>query len=211
MTRTRTALFSVALALALPVIALTQAPGKTPKPWPKHESQAQLQKEAKVSLADAEATALKAVPGSTIASHELERENGKLIYSFDMKGAGQTGIDEVNVDAVTGAMVDKSHESPADEAKEAAMDEKEAKITLAAATATAQKAVPNGKIVAHELERENGRLIYSFDFKVAGKSGIDEVAVDALTGAMLSKSHESPADEAREAAADKKAMAKPPV
>ena len=124
MIRIRIALFSVALALALPVVAMAQTPGKTPKPWPKHETQAQLQKEAKVSLADAEATALKAVPGGTVASHELERENGKLIYSFDMKIAGKSGIDEVAVDALTGAMLSKSHESPADEAREAAADKK---------------------------------------------------------------------------------------
>jgi uncharacterized membrane protein YkoI len=77
-------------------------------------------------LADAEATALKEVPGGKVANHELEREKGKLIYSFDFKVAGKSGIDEVNIDAMTGALVDKSHESPKDEAKEAAKDKKDA-------------------------------------------------------------------------------------
>lgn len=122
----RTALFSIALAVVLPVAMLAQAPAKTTTPKPKKETQAQLQKEATVTLADAEATALKEVPGGKLAGHELEREKGKLIYSFDIKVAGKSGTDEVNIDALTGALVDKSHESPEDEAKEAANDKKAA-------------------------------------------------------------------------------------
>jgi uncharacterized membrane protein YkoI len=82
--------------------------------------------------------------------------------------------------------------------------QREAKITEAAARATALKEVPNGKIQAGELEREHGKLIYSFDIKVAGKSGIEEVAVDAITGAVVTHEHETPAMEKKEAAADAK-------
>lgn len=77
-----------------------------------------------------------------------------------------------------------------------------AKITPAAATATAQAKVPNGKIETAEIEQEHGKLIYSFAIKIAGKSGIEEVAVDAKTGKVLSLEHETPADEAKEAKAD---------
>jgi hypothetical protein len=84
---------------------------------------------------------------------------------------------------------------------------KQTKVTEMAAAATAQKRVPKGKIDAVELERENGRLMYSYDFKVPGKSGIDEVNVDALTGKVLAVAHESPATEKKEAAADAKAAA----
>ena len=63
------------------------------------ESQAALRKEAKIAEADARKTALAAVPGGKVQSHELERENGKLIYSYDIKVAGKSGIEEVNVDA----------------------------------------------------------------------------------------------------------------
>ncbi|MEP6591196.1 MAG: hypothetical protein ABJC19_08425, partial [Gemmatimonadota bacterium] len=52
------------------------------------------------------------------------------------------------------------------------------------------------------LEREKGKLIWSYDIAVAGKSGIEEVAIDAVTGAMLSKEHETPKDEKKEAAED---------
>jgi len=89
---------------------------------------------------------------------------------------------------------------------------KKAKITAEAAIATAQAILPNAKIASAEIEQEDGKLIYSFDFKTAGKSGIDEVNVDAMTGKQVGKvEHESPAAEKREAKADSsKAKAKTP-
>lgn len=87
---------------------------------------------------------------------------------------------------------------------------KRAKITESAAAATAQKRVPKGKIEGVELEVENGKLMYSYDVKTDGKSGIDEVNVDAISGKIIGFSHESPATEKKEAAADaKKAVKKP--
>src|SRR5207248_44777 len=62
---------------------------------------------------------------------------------------------------------------------------KQAKITEDVATATAQKRVPKGKIEAMELEKEKGKLMYSFDIRTAGKSGIDEVNVSAMTGKII--------------------------
>jgi hypothetical protein len=80
---------------------------------------------------------------------------------------------------------------------------KKAKITAEAATATAKALLPNARIKAAEIEEENGKLIYSFDFATAGKSGIDEVNIDAVTGKQVGKiEHESPASEKKEAAAD---------
>lgn len=90
---------------------------------------------------------------------------------------------------------------------------KHTKIAERVAAATAQKRVPKGTIDGVELERENGKLMYSYDIKVPGKSGIDEVNVDALTGKVIGYSHESAAAEAKEAAeeakADKAKAAKP--
>jgi len=82
---------------------------------------------------------------------------------------------------------------------------KVAKVTESVAAATAQARVPNGKIQGVELEREKDRLIYSYDIKTAGKTGIDEVHVDAMTGKIISFAHESPAAEKKEAAEDAKA------
>jgi len=74
----------------------------------------------------------------------------------------------------------------------------EAKVTEADAIATAQKEVPDGKIESGEIEREGGKLIYSFDIKVPKKSGITEIAVDAMTGKIINVAHETPAAEAAE-------------
>ena len=82
---------------------------------------------------------------------------------------------------------------------------KQANVTEDVAAAAAQARVPKGKIQGVELERENKKLIYSYDIKTAGKSGIDEVHVDAMTGKVISFEHESPAAEQKEAAEDAKA------
>lgn len=86
------------------------------------ETQAQLQKEAKISMRKAKSIAIKQVPGGKIKSAELEREGGKLIYSFDIKGT--KGITEVNVDATNGKVVAVQEESPAKEAAEKKAEEK---------------------------------------------------------------------------------------
>lgn len=88
---------------------------------------AALVREARITEPQAAAIALKAVPGSTIDKMELEKEDGKFIYSYDMKTAGKSGIDEVHVDAMTGKVVGNVHETPADEKKEAAKEKAEAK------------------------------------------------------------------------------------
>jgi uncharacterized membrane protein YkoI len=81
---------------------------------------------------------------------------------------------------------------------------KEAKISEKTARATALKEVPNGKVTSYEIERENGNLIWSYDIKVAGKSGIEEITVNAITGAVVTHEHETPKTEKKEATAEKK-------
>jgi len=98
------------------------------KPATKREpSQALLRREAKVAEADARKTALAEVPRGKVQSHELERENGKLIYSYDIKVAGRAGTEEVNVDAITGAVVAHEHEDAKAEVKEKKAEAKERK------------------------------------------------------------------------------------
>lgn len=62
---------------------------------------------------------------------------------------------------------------------------KQAAITVSQARAIALRAVPNGKIVAQELEKEpdGSGLRYSFDIKSGGKTR--EIGVDAKTGKIL--------------------------
>ena len=88
---------------------------------------AALRREARISEAAARATALKEVPGGTIKSSELEREHGKLIYSFDISVAGKSGVEEVNVNAIDGSIVAHEHENAAAARKEAAQEVKQKK------------------------------------------------------------------------------------
>ena len=91
---------------------------------PKNETQADLQKEAKISMDKAKEIALSKVKGGKIESGELEREHGKLIYSFDIK-TGKPGVTEVNVDAITGKIVAIQKENAAKEAAEKKQEAKE--------------------------------------------------------------------------------------
>ena len=85
---------------------------------------------------------------------------------------------------------------------------RQAKIAESVAAATAQQRVPKGTIQGVELERENGKLIFSYDIKTPGKAGIDEVNVDATSGKIIGVSHESAATEKKEADAEAKASKK---
>ena len=82
---------------------------------------------------------------------------------------------------------------------------KQAKLSEDSAAVIALAKVPNGKIQSVELEEEHGKLQYSYDVKVPGKSGIDEVNVSAIDGHVIGVEHESASDEKKEAAAEKKA------
>lgn len=91
----------------------------------KTEDQAALKKEAKISLEKAREIALKKAPG-TVKSSELEREKGKLIYSFDIE-TSKKEITEVNVDAIDGKIVAVEHENAKKEAAEKKQEAKEQK------------------------------------------------------------------------------------
>jgi len=89
-----------------------------------HESKAstKLAKKAKITLAQAREIALREDNG-TVEGEELEKEHGKLVYSFDIRNATGT-ITEFWVDAKTGKVVHKSEENAEAEAKEKAADMK---------------------------------------------------------------------------------------
>jgi hypothetical protein len=79
---------------------------------------------AKISRADAEKAVLARVNASSrrVADGELEIEQGCLVYSFDIRTPGKTGIEEIWVDAGTGQILSRKHESPKQEAAEHAKD-----------------------------------------------------------------------------------------
>ena len=71
----------------------------------KEAKQAKLMAQAKVSKDDAQKTALAKVPNSTVKEAEIEKERGKLVWSFDLTTPDTKDVTEVNVDAITGDVV----------------------------------------------------------------------------------------------------------
>ena len=111
-----TNLISTLLALVVSAaLGLTSATAKD-KDDPK------LLAKAKISKAAAEKTALTKAPDGTVKDAELEEENGKLVWSFDIARPGTKDITEVQVDAITGKIVLVEVETPKDQAKEARED-----------------------------------------------------------------------------------------
>jgi uncharacterized membrane protein YkoI len=81
---------------------------------------------------------------------------------------------------------------------------KQAKIKKAEAEQIALAKVSHGIVKSAEIEKEKGHLVWSFDIARPGTHDITEILVDAKTGKIISIQTESPRDQAKEAAADKK-------
>jgi uncharacterized membrane protein YkoI len=79
----------------------------------------------RITQADATRTALSAVPGGNVISAELESEHHQLIYSFDVAVPGKSGVEEVQVSAMTGRIVSLKHEGPLKEKVERAAEKLE--------------------------------------------------------------------------------------
>ena len=90
------------------------------------EAEPGLKAQAKAPSDSAMRTALAKVPGGAIREAELEKEHGKLVYSFDIRDPKKSGVEEVLVDAKSGKVVSAKHESAAAEAKEQAGEAKPA-------------------------------------------------------------------------------------
>ena len=92
----------------------------------------------------------------------------------------------------------KASRLDADTKKLARVDEKAAR-----ATALAEVKAAGAKIASGGLEVEDGCLLYTYDVKVPGRGGVEEVIVDAGSGKVLGVEHESAAKEAAEKVKDK--------
>jgi hypothetical protein len=104
------------------IIALALAESWTPFNLWGQQSEAELLKQARVTKHQAKRIALARVKGGTIKSAELEKENGVLIWSFDVAQPGNKDVTEVWVDATTGKITKVDVETPITQKKEAAED-----------------------------------------------------------------------------------------
>jgi len=84
----------------------------------KEAKAAKLEAQAKITKAEAQKIALEKVPGGTIKEGDIEKEKGKLLWSFDITTPGTTDITEVQVDAMTGQVLDVAKETAAEQEKE---------------------------------------------------------------------------------------------
>lgn len=119
------AIASAALKSSEPKKAELKDSNATQKKEAAAAEQAKLQKEAKISMEKARSIALEHVKQGKIESAELEREHGKLIYSFDIREAARKDVTEVNVDAMNGKIVAIDHENAKKEAAEKKLEAKE--------------------------------------------------------------------------------------
>ena len=73
--------------------------------------------------------------------------------------------------------------------------ERHASIAVAQARSTVMRLIPNGTIVAQELEREDGGSGWRYSFDIKTAHGTREVGIDAKTGKVLENSIEPAASE----------------
>ncbi|HEV7138263.1 MAG TPA: hypothetical protein VGN43_16635 [Steroidobacteraceae bacterium] len=106
-------------------IVLTVAAFPTLAAWhcsihpPKGATDAQLMSMAKLSKPKAERIALEKIGHrAKISSAEIEAEQECLIWSFDLKVPGHAGVQEVNIDAGNGNVLDVHHETASQESSE---------------------------------------------------------------------------------------------
>jgi hypothetical protein len=81
-------------------------------------SDAKLQEQALILRSEAEQIALARVPNGAIKEGDIEKENGKLVWSFDIAKPGTANITEVQVDAMTGQVLSIEKEIPPRQSKE---------------------------------------------------------------------------------------------
>jgi uncharacterized membrane protein YkoI len=120
---------AVALSLAAAGSAVAQQPSTelhpqrgaaaqhAARPY-KREVPRNLLAQARVSEDSALKIAMARMPGAKAQALELENENGHLMWSWEMKLEGKTGIEEVNVNALDGSIIGVEHENPAAERRD---------------------------------------------------------------------------------------------
>ena len=83
-----------------------------------HEAKPGLLAKATIKPDDALKKAATKVPGESIDRQTIMEEKGQLVYEFDFKAAGKSGVDEVKVDANAGTVSEVNHESAVHESAE---------------------------------------------------------------------------------------------
>ena len=130
--------------------------------------------DAKLSLQEAINKAVAEVPGGVVVKAELEKEDGRVVFSMDVaKGAA---IVELHIDPATGAIVAREDE------KGDASDLATGKVRLADAVAKALALRP-GRATSAEIERKRDALVAEVEV-VGGDGKHAELEVDLASGTV---------------------------
>jgi uncharacterized membrane protein YkoI len=164
------------------------------------DNNAQLQEKAKLTSKEAEAIALKEVPG-TVKETELEDEDGVVVYGFEVQTTSGE-VKDVKVNAVNGDIFkienDDNDEGDDEEDGEENDDsikdlQKSASLSSIEAEVIALKEVP-GTVKDSELEDEDGVVVYDVEVKTSA-GDIKGVKVDASSGEIVKVADEEDDDE----------------
>lgn len=132
---------------------------------------------AGITAARAAAIVLKEVPGGTVVDIDPGIEGSQAVWEVLVRRPDNTGS-EIYLDATTGVILRQERESLPPEALRPGPA-----VTVQQAITTATAAVPGGRVIAIDLDRENGRTVWDAD--VAGPGGRLEITIDAVTGRIL--------------------------
>jgi uncharacterized membrane protein YkoI len=136
-----------------------------------------LASEAGITAARAAAIAQQRVPGGTVVDIDPGIEGGRAVWEVLVRRPDNTGS-EIYLNATTGAVLRQEPESIPQEALGPGPA-----VTAQQAIKTAAAAVTGGRVIAIDLDTENGRRVW--DAKVAGPGGRMEITIDAATGRVL--------------------------
>jgi len=160
------------------------------QPIPIREQTLGLLAEAGVSPAAARLAAFAEVPGAQMVAGTIERLADQLVYSFDLKYAGHDGTEQVQIDAKTGKVVCVAYCVGLDAAGDIVMTASpelvaKARISFVAARDSALARVEGGHVVCSRLRVQQSRQVYVFDVEVGETPEVDQILVDANTGAVI--------------------------
>lgn len=132
---------------------------------------------AGITAARAAAIALQRVPGGTVVDIDPGIEGGRAVWEVLVRRPDNTGS-EIYLNATTGAILRQERESIPREALGPGPA-----VTVQQAIKTAAAAVPGGRVIAIDLDTENGRTVWDAD--VAGPGGRMQITIDAATSRVL--------------------------
>lgn len=135
-----------------------------------------------VGKEQAEQTALATVPGGTVASSNLEQDDGRTVWHVHIRDAGGRDYD-VDVDAASGAVVPESNDRD-ENSTSPAMPPAGVTVPKEQAERTAVATVPGGTVVSSEIQQDNGKTVWHVHIR--NTQGWDyDVNVDAASGAVV--------------------------